>query len=94
MSTKLLDLRIQYIVSSLLRYKRDAVQVFSSEVFSKWLVAENGHPSDILCQELLDNWGSNVDIFNKDFVIFPLRYMQHISLCVVVRPGAVTVRFY
>lgn len=83
----LIDLKIKHVLFNLADTdptKRSKIHAFSCHFYSK-LTEGNLAPAG--AHGLVSRWTKNVNIFEQDFVFFPINLVSHWSLAVLVRAG-------
>jgi hypothetical protein len=81
----LIDLFIKVFVSKLPLCKRRAMHAFSCQFYTKLLqIPDDGKAA----HASVARWTSNIDLFRLDFILIPINFAFHWSLCVVFNPKA------
>jgi Ulp1 family protease len=80
----LIDLKIKHLLNELPADKRSRIHVFSCHFYAK-LTEEKSNMK--AAHHLVARWTKSVDIFETDFVLFPINMANHWSLAVLARPG-------
>lgn len=80
----LIDLKIKFILSRLDPERRKKIHAFSCHFYSK--LTEGSPNDDQAAHQLVARWTKNVNLFEMDFVFFPINLTNHWSLFVLVRP--------
>ena len=78
----LIDLKIKDIISTLPKDKKEKVHAFSS-LFYAWI---KDYKSTKEAHDRVAKWTKRIDIFELDFIFFPIIYNLHCSLVVICRP--------
>jgi hypothetical protein len=78
----LIDLKIKHIIFSLPEEKRNKIHAFSCLFYAKLLEAKDPKAQ----HQLVSRWTKNVDLFEQEFILFPINYRLHWSLVVLARP--------
>ena len=85
-----IDLKVKYLINSLNLDKKSKVFAFSCLFYAKLTEVEDVKAG----YGLVSRWTKHVNIFDCDFVFFPINLENHWSLFVAVRPGLMMVNYY
>ncbi len=93
LNDNIIDFRIKYFDESNIDNDIDITNkpyyVFSSLFFTK--LNEKSNINDTY--ENVKKWTNKVDIFEKDFLLFPINDLNHWSLFLAIRPGLAMVNY-
>jgi sentrin-specific protease 7 len=79
----LIDLKIKYLINQLTdEAKKTKIHAFSCLFYAK--LTELRDPK--AAHDLVCRWTKNINLFDLDFILFPINSSNHWSLCVIVRP--------
>eukprot|EP00981_Chlorochromonas_danica_P005158 scaffold1036_cov169-Ochromonas_danica.AAC.38 len=81
----LIDLKIKFILSRLEPERRKKIHAFSCHFYSKLTEGSSSNGGQA-AHQLVARWTKNVNLFEMDFVFFPINLTNHWSLFVLVRP--------
>lgn len=79
----LIDLKIKDIISSLPKDKKEKVHAFSSLFYSRI----KDYKSTKEAHDCVAKWTKRANIFELDFIFFPIIYNFHCSLVIICRPS-------
>lgn len=85
-----IDLKVKYLINSLAVDKKSKVFAFSCLFYAKLTEVEDIKAG----YDLVSRWTKHVNIFDFDFVFFPINLKMHWSLFVAVRPGLMMVNYF
>lgn len=83
LNDSLIDLKINYMLANLSESKRKRIYVFSSLFYTKLTYGDNDHKSS---HNRVARWTKRVNIFDFDYLFFPINFSIHWSLVVVCKP--------
>lgn len=78
-----IDFKIRHMIMQLPKAKQNKIFAFNSQFYEKLteLKDSNSH----------FRWSRVVNLFELDFILIPINYLLHWSLCVIVKPGELMV---
>jgi Ulp1 family protease len=82
LNDNLIDVRIKTLIADLMTEHKSKIHYFTCLFYGKLLeVKEPEKRHKTVCR-----WTKNVDLFKMDFIIIPINFVNHWSLCVVLQP--------
>jgi sentrin-specific protease 7 len=88
LNDNLIDLRVKNLVAKLSDERRKKIHAFSCLFYGKLTEVNDGGKA---AHSLVSRWTKSLDLFSLDFVLIPINFAMHWSLCVLVRPGELLV---